>query len=77
MSLDEFAADYAMVEGYRRAYAEFLARTISADTLRDYEIMRANMRAQMRGASPAERLRAVLRLQNAERVRATYQGVRA
>lgn len=63
--------------GYACAFEQRMAGEISADTFRDYEIMRANMAAAMRGVKPADRLRAVLSLENAARVRSEYMGAEA
>jgi len=63
--------------GYARAFEQRLAGEISADTLRDYEVMRANAHAAMRGVKPADRLRAVLSIENAARVRSEYMNTEA
>ena len=63
-------------KGYSVAFQQRTSGEISAETLKDYEVMRANMMAGERGATPADRLRAVLALENAERVRAEYPTAR-
>lgn len=63
---------HPQLAGYARAFAECRDGLISPATLRDYEIMRVNQMAAERGARPAERLRRVLALENAERVRNEY-----
>ena len=59
-------------KGYAIAFQQRTSGEISAETLKDYEIMRVNMMAGERGATPADRLRSVLALENAARVRAEY-----
>jgi hypothetical protein len=65
------------MRGYACAFEQRLAGEISADTLRDYEVMRANTHAAMRGVKPADRLRAVLSIENAARVRDEYMSTEA